>query len=44
MKLKNGCYLGKDSKGFFMWNEKNLIRLLSKNLQQAIKETEKYEK
>ena len=44
MKLKNGYYLGRDSKGFFIWNEKDLKVLIAKDLQQAIKESEKYEK
>ncbi|MDV7696263.1 hypothetical protein N6B72_04940 [Chryseobacterium soli] len=40
MKLNNDFFLGKDPAGFFIWNEKKIIRLQAKNVQSAIKEGE----
>jgi hypothetical protein len=40
MKLKNDYHLGQDSKGFFIWNDKEIKRLKAKNVQSAIKEGE----
>ena len=39
MDLKTGYYLGKDSSGFFIWNEKDLVRLSSKTFKEALKES-----
>lgn len=44
MDLKIGYYLGKDYKGFFIWNEKELIRLNSKTFKEALKESNIYDK
>lgn len=41
MKLKNGFYIGKDSSGYFIWNEKDLKRIKAEKLKEAIKEAEK---
>lgn len=39
MDLKTGYYLGKDSKGFFIWNEKELIRLIYKTFKEVLNES-----
>ena len=40
MQLKNGFFLGKDSKGYFAWTTKRLERILSTKFNEVIKEAE----
>ena len=42
MVLNNGYHLGMLGSTFILWNAYELINLESKNLQKAIKESEKY--
>lgn len=42
MLINNGYYLGMLGSTFILWNSTELINLESKNLQKAIKESEKY--
>lgn len=35
MKVNDDYYLGKDAAGFFIWNAKKLIRLISKDFKEA---------
>jgi hypothetical protein len=38
MDLNNGFYLGKDNAGYFVWKDKNIKRLISKDFKEAVVE------
>lgn len=42
MEIKNGYHLGIFGSTFILWNTTELIILTAKNLQSAVKESEKY--
>lgn len=39
MKVNDNYYLGKDAAGFFIWNAKKLVRLVSKDFKEACVES-----
>lgn len=39
MKISEDYYLGKDSAGFYIWNSKKLIRLISEKFVEACAES-----
>ncbi|WP_157963412.1 hypothetical protein [Chryseobacterium lathyri] len=38
MKVNDNYFLGKDAAGFFLWNNKKIVRLISKDIKEVFVE------